>query len=285
MKLIDTHAHVNFSDFKEDADKVIKNALNEDFGVILVGTDYKTSKRALKYANKYDQGVYAAVGLHPTCLEDMVVNAKENKDNNELITKAEIFNYDNYEKLANFSKVVAIGEIGLDYSHINLKNDVDLVKKKQKEIFYQQLTLAKKLELPVIIHCRQAHDDLYRMLADFKDENKNLINRNKAWGVIHCFSGDTDLAWKYFDLGLIISFTGLITFSRQWDEVIRKVPLDKIMVETDSPYMTPEPYRGKRNEPTLVYYVAKHIANIKNISLEKVAEKTTENAKKFFGII
>ncbi len=285
MKLIDTHAHVNFSNFKDDADEVIKNALNEDFGMILVGSNYKTSKRALEYANKYDQGVYAAVGLHPIHLEDIIVKNEGDEGTYDFKTSAEIFNYDNYEKLASFPKVVAIGEVGLDYYHINLKSDINAVKEKQKDIFYQQLMLARKLELPVIIHCRQAHDDLYEILSKFKNENKSLIESKRPWGVIHCFSGDTDLAWKYFELGLMISFTGLITFSRQWDDVIRKVPLDKIMVETDSPYMTPEPYRGKRNEPSLVYYVAEHIANVRNINLEKVAKKTTENAKKFFGIM
>ncbi|NCD00972.1 TatD family deoxyribonuclease [bacterium] len=285
MKLIDTHAHVNFSNFKDDADDVIKNALNEDFGMILVGSDYKTSKRALDYANKYDQGVYAAVGLHPIHLENILAKNEGDEGTYEFRTRAEVFNYDNYEKLASFPKVVAIGEIGLDYYHINLKSDIDLVKKKQKDVFYQQLTLARKLDLPAIIHCRQAHDDLYEVLSNFKEENRSLIDNKRSWGVIHCFSGDIDLAWKYFDLGLMISFTGLITFSRQWDDVIRKVPLDKIMVETDSPYMTPEPYRGKRNEPALVYYVAEHIASIRNISLEKVAKKTTENAQRFFGII
>jgi TatD DNase family protein len=125
---------------------------------------------------------------------------------------------------------------------------------------------------------------MVNILQDFKNEYKDLIPKNQPWGVIHCFSGDENLAWKYFNLGLIISFTGLITFSKQWDDLIRKVPLDKIMIETDSPYMTPEPYRGHRNEPVLVYYVAKHISDIKGVSIGKVAKMTTDNAKKLFGI-
>jgi len=284
MKLIDTHAHVNFSAFKEDADEVIRRTLKEGVGMVIVGSQYKTSKRALEYANKYEKGVYATVGLHPIHLEDIVAENKGDEGDYKFKARAEEFNYDSYEKLADFKKIVAIGEIGLDYYHINLKADVELVKDKQKQVFYKQLILARKKDLPVIIHCRQAHDDMLKILQDFRNEYKDLIPKGKPWGVMHCFSGDEDLAWKYFNLGLLISFTGLITFSKQWDQLIRKVPLDKIMIETDTPYMTPEPYRGHRNEPTLVYYVAKHIAEIREIPIEKVAKITTENAKNFFAL-
>ncbi len=284
MKLIDTHAHINFSAFKEDGDEVIRRTLDEDIGMVLVGSQYKTSKRALEYANKYESGVYASIGLHPIHLQDIVAKNKGDEGDYSIKTKAENFNYDNYEKLADFRKIVAIGEIGLDYYHINLKSSVEKVKEKQKKVFYKQLVLALKKELPVIIHCRQAHDDMVEVLTGFKNEYKNKLPNNRAWGVMHCFSGDEDLAWKYFNLGLMISFTGLITFSKQWDDLIRKVPLDKIMIETDSPYMTPEPYRGHRNEPALVYYVAEHIAKIRNLPIKKVAQITTDNAKKFFSI-
>lgn len=136
----------------------------------------------------------------------------------------------------------------------------------------------------MIIHCRQAHDDLYTILQDFKQEYGQLIPADRPWGVVHCFSGDEDLAWKYFKLGLLISFTGLITFSQKWDDLIRKIPLTKLMIETDTPYMTPEPYRGQRNEPVLVQYVAKRISDIRNIKLEKVEEITTVTARSFFRI-
>jgi TatD DNase family protein len=284
MKLIDTHTHVNFSAFKEDADEVIRRTLQEDIGMVIVGSQYKTSKRALEYANKYERGVYATVGLHPVHLEDSIVENEGEEGDYKFKTRAEEFNYDSYEKLADFKKIVAIGEIGLDYYHISLKKDIEKVKDKQKQVFYKQLVLAREKDLPVIIHCRQAHDDMIKILQDFKNEYKELLPKDKTWGVMHCFSGDEDLAWKYFNLGLLVSFTGLITFSKQWDNLIRKVPLDKIMIETDSPYMTPEPYRGHRNEPALVYYVAKHIADIREISIEKVAKITTDNAKKFFSI-
>lgn len=284
--LIDTHCHLNFAAFKDDADEVIHRSLDNNTWMILVGSEYKTSNRALSYANKYQRGVYAAVGLHPIHLEDMRV---ENDDENgegeyNFIARAEEFNYDNYEKLAKFEKAVAIGEIGLDYYHLDPSGDLPAIKHKQQEVFVQQLLLAQNLGLPVIIHCRQAHDDLLAILTDFKKEYAKSLPGDRPWGVIHCFSGDEDLAWKYFNLGLMISFTGLITFSQQWDDLIRKTPLDRIMIETDAPYMTPEPFRGKRNEPLFVQYVAKRIADIKGLPIERVADKTFANAKALFRL-
>jgi TatD DNase family protein len=281
---IDTHAHVNFSAFRDDAEEVIRRSLDNDTWMILVGTEFKTSNRALHFANKYEKGVYAAVGLHPIHLEESVVDSQENGNEYSFVTRGEDFDYGSYEKLAKFEKVVAIGEIGLDYYHLDPTKDVNAIKKKQREVFAQQLLLARSLDLPVIIHCRQAHDDLLEILQEFKKEYGQIIPNDRPWGVVHCFSGDEDLAWKYFNLGLLISFTGLITFSQQWDDLIRKIPLDKIMIETDTPYMAPEPYRGQRNEPVLVQYVAKRIADIKNLKIEKVAEVTFENARQIFRI-
>jgi len=278
--LIDTHAHVNFNAFKSDADEVIRRSLAADTMMILVGSEVKTSKRALEYANKYEKGVYAAVGLHPMHTHEQEARG----DDYDFTTREEEFSYDVYEKLAQFKKVVAIGEIGLDYYHIDKKSDIAAVKKKQKDVFREQLKLAKNLKLPVIIHCRQAHDDMLEILRKFRKEHKDEMIKNKAWGVMHCFSGDEELAWQYFGLGLNISFTGLITFSAQWDDLIRRLPNDKFMIETDCPYMTPEPFRGQRNEPILVKKVAERIAAIKNLSFERVAELSTGNAKKLFNI-
>ena len=278
--LIDTHAHVNFNVFKNDADKIIQNSLTENVWMIIVGTDYKTSKRAFEYANKYEKGVYVAVGLHPIHLSVI----KADGDDYNFTTRGEEFNYDAYEKLAKFEKVVAIGEIGLDYYYINNNKNIKEIKKLQKQVFINQLLLARRLDLPAIIHCRKAHDDMFNILKEFKQENKELFNINKPWGVMHCFSGDENLAWKYFGLGLLISFTGLITFSKQWDDLIRKLPNDKFLVETDCPFMTPEPFRGKRNQPDFVKLTAKRIADIKCMSIQKIAEWTTSNAKKLFKI-
>jgi TatD DNase family protein len=282
MKLIDTHSHVNFKKFSDDADQVILNSLNNETGMIVVGADYKTSKRALDLANKYEKGVYAAVGLHPVHLEDIV---EQGEGGREVVrVRAEEFNYDNYEKLAEFEKTVAIGEIGLDYYHLKLSPDLENSKKKQREVLVKQLLLARSFDLPAIVHCRVAHDDLLATLKKFKEDHKEKIPLDKPWGVIHCFSGDENLAWEYFKLGFLISFTGIITFSQQWDSLIRKMPADKFMVETDCPFMTPEPYRGRRNEPVLVAYVAERIAAIRGVEPDRIAEISTENAKKFFKI-
>jgi TatD DNase family protein len=281
---IDTHAHVNFNAFKDDADEVIRRSLEADTWMVLVGSELKTSNRALTYANKYEKGVYAAIGLHPIHLQDAPIDNQEEDNNYSFTPRFEEFDYGSYEKLAKFEKVVAIGEIGLDYYHLDPTKDLPAAKKKQQEVFAQQLLLARSLDLPVIIHCRQAHDDLVTILQEFKKEYGHIIPTDRPWGVVHCFSGDEDLAWKYFRLGLLISFTGLITFSKQWDDLIRKTPLDKMMIETDTPYMTPEPYRGQRNEPILVQYVANRIADIKGIKIEKVAEVTSNTAKSFFRL-
>jgi TatD DNase family protein len=277
---IDTHAHVNFSAFKDDADEVIKNSLAENTWMILVGTDYKTSKAALNMANKYERGVYAAVGLHPIHLFPTQAEGEDYSFN----SRQEDFNSEFYEKLLAFEKVVAVGEIGLDYYHINKSVDIAQVKNKQQEVFLEQLVLARKNNLPVIIHCRNAHDDTLKVIGEFRKEYKDLLPKEQPWGVMHCFSGDEDLAWRYFGLGLMISFTGLITFSKQWDDLIRKMPPDKFMIETDCPYMTPEPYRGQRNEPLFVKLVAKRIAEIKNLTVERIAELSANNAKNLFNI-
>ena len=258
------------------------NSLNNDTGMILVGTDYKTSKRALDLANKYERGVYAAVGLHPIHLEDIIEEGEGGREVTRV--RAEEFNYDSYEKLASFEKAVAIGEIGLDYHHLKLNSDLERSKAKQREVFVEQLSLARNLDLPAIIHCRVAHDDLLKTLKEFREDNKERIPAGKEWGVLHCFSGDENLAWQYFQLGLLISFTGIVTFSRQWDDLIRKMPADKFMVETDCPFMTPEPYRGHRNEPALVAYVAERIAEIRGTDIDKIAEASTANASRLFRI-
>lgn len=281
MLYIDTHSHINFKKFVDDSGRVILNALNEGIGMIIVGTDYKSSRKAIDLANRYEEGVYAAVGLHPVHLED-----QEEDEQGRLIFRgrAEDWNYEAYDKLAQMEKVVAIGEIGLDYYHLKITQDIFEKKQKQKKVLVEQLLLARRLDLPVILHCRNAHDDMLSLLDDFRHEYSDLIPKDRSWGVVHCFSGDENLAWKYFNMGLMISFTGIITFSSAWDALIRKAPLDKMMIETDCPFMTPEPHRGKRNEPLLVPLVAERIAKIRGVDVEKVALATTKNAQEFFGL-
>jgi TatD DNase family protein len=280
---IDTHCHLNFNDYKEDALEIAKKTLLADTEMIVVGSMLRTSARAVDFAEKFSKGVYSAIGLHPCHLINQVVeNEKDEDDKYKFIAQAEVYKEEDYQKLIDSSnKVVAIGEIGLEYFRLpGDKKELDRIKELQRQVFKQQLNLAKKNNLPIIIHCRDAHDDLYSILYDFIEGKIPL----EDWGVIHCFSGDYELAKKYNSLGLKISFTGLITFANQWDEVIKKIPLEKIMVETDSPYLSPIPYRGKRNEPLNVKEVVKKIAELKGLRVEEVAKTTYNNAKKLFKI-
>lgn len=285
--LIDTHAHVNFNAYKEDGDKVIKRALDENIWMILVGSQWSTSRRAVEYVAKYGEGVYAAVGLHPLHLEEQLV-----KDENEIefSTRKEDFDFDKYKKLAENKKVVAVGEIGLDYYRVKKGPEGDEIKYRQKQVFMEQLDLARQLDKPVIIHCRDAYQDLSDLLSLFGAGCASCPHAcpgaggTPLRGVIHCFNGSKEDAQKFLNMGFYIGFTGIITFSDQHDELIREIPLDKILVETDCPYLTPAPYRGQRNEPSYVKYVAQKITDVKKISFEKVAEQTTKNARGLFNI-
>jgi TatD DNase family protein len=279
MKFFDTHAHVNFKMFADDADETIKRSFEAGVWMVLVGAELKTSKRAVEIANRYDRGVYVAVGLHPIHLHEVPAS----DDDYDFMTRGEEYDESEYERLARSEKVVAIGEIGLDYHHLP-SDDAASAKRKQQEAFIEQLTLARRLGKPAIIHCREAHDDMLGILTEFRRIHNLPTDGREPWGVMHCFTGNEDLAWKYIHLGLFLSFTGVITFSGQWDEMIRKLPIDRIMTETDSPFMTPVPLRGRRNEPAFVVHVAEKIAKLKNLPLEKAAAATFENAVSFFGI-
>lgn len=277
----DTHCHVNMPFFKEDHDEVIRRALSNDVSMIIVGTDYKSSKKSIDIASRYQSGVYSAIGLHP----DSLIERPDKARGGTGTIPAEEFNNDIYLQLAKFHSVVAIGEIGLDYHQPELTiEELKKFKQIQKNTFNKQLLFALRLNLPVIIHCRQAHDDMLEVLNDFKKQYRTVISNDRPWGVLHCFSGNENIAWDYFNLGLMISFTGLITFSQQWDTLIRKMPEDRLLIETDAPFMTPEPYRGRRNEPVLVKYTANRIAEIRNWDLDRVAKSTTANAKKLFKL-
>ena len=284
--LIDTHAHVNFNDFKDDAKEVIKRALDENVWMINVGAESKTSKRAVKMAEEYEEGVYAAIGLHPSHLVEQDVEYKENGELIKYKPKPEEFNYDFYLNLAKNKKVVGIGECGLDFHRIenqaSEKSKVESFKVKQREVFIKHLELAKEVNKPIIIHCRDAHNDLLEIF--------NLAVKPPS-GVMHFFTGNLEQAKKYIELGFYISFSGVITFPPRkgeivgaYDEIIKNIPLEKILIETDCPYVAPVPHRGKRNEPQYVKYVAHKIAEIRGVSFEEVAEQTTKNAKKLFGI-
>src|SRR3989339_931010 len=269
--LIDTHAHVNFNDFKSDSKEVIKRALDENIWMINVGAESKTSERAVKMAEEYKEGVYAAIGLHPSHLVEQDVEYKENEEIVKYKSKPEEFDYGFYLNLAKNKKVVGIGECGLDY----YRTSDESFKEKQKEVFIKHLELAKEANKPIIIHCRNAHDDLLKIL--------HLAVKPPS-GVMHFFTGTLEQAEKYIELGFYISFSGVITFTDAYNEVVRNIPSNRTLVETDAPYVSPKPYRGKRNEPSYVKYAAQKIADLRGVSFDEIAAQTTENAKKLFKI-
>ena len=273
--LIDTHSHLNFSAFKDDADETTERALKENIWMINVGSQYSTSERAVLMAEKYREGVYAAIGIHPVHLSDLVFKDKVDKDEEvEFHPSVEEFDEEKYLKLSESKKVVAIGEIGLDYFH-NSKN-----KEKQKEIFLSQINMAVKLDLPIIIHARKSHDDVIEMLRDKKEQFGEKLR-----GVVHCFSGKLSQAKVYTEeLGFFLGLNGIITFDRSYDKVVREIELKYILTETDCPYLTPIPFRGKRNEPLYVKYVAEKIAQIKEIGISEVERVTIGSAKSLFEI-
>lgn len=253
MKLIDTHAHINFSAYKSDAEEVIARSLDNDTRMINVGSQYATSKKAAELAGRYKEGVYAAIGLHP-------------------IHAGDGFDYAKYGQLAQSAGVKAVGEIGLDY-----KEEYVAFKEKQKEVFLEQLRLAGELNLPVVFHCRMAHNDLIEILHAQKITSKNTLR-----GVVHCFTGDWRQAGQYLAMGFCLGFNGII-FRMNLEEIIKKTPLESMLIETDCPYLTPPPKEG-RNEPVYVKYVAEKIAAIRGVSLEEIARITTENAEKLFSL-
>ncbi|MGG4268048.1 TatD family hydrolase [Peribacillus simplex] len=253
--LFDTHVHVNAEQFNEDLEDVIERA--KEAGVnnmVVVGFDQPTITRAMELIETYDF-MYAAVGWHPVDAIDMT-----EKDLQWI------------EELSNHPKVVAIGEMGLDYHWDKSPKDV------QMEVFRKQIRLAKKVGLPIIIHNREATADIVNIL---KEEAASEVG-----GIMHCFSGSAETALECINMNFYISLGGPVTFknAKKPKEVAAAVPLDRLLIETDCPYLAPHPYRGKRNEPSYVKLVAEQIAEIKQLTIEEVSQATTENAKKLFGI-
>lgn len=285
--LIDTHAHLNFNAYKDDADEVIRRSLENNTWMINVGSQYKTSKRSVEIAESYEKGVYAAVGLHPIHLETGLVKIKNDNEEIEVNTKEEDFDYEKYTKLAHSTssgqaklKVVAIGEIGLDYYwKPKTTKKKEIFKQKQKNLLSKQLELAKELNLPVIFHCRMAHQDLIQFLK----ENKEIRPKN---AVAHGFVGNLEELKEYLKFGYYIGFNGIIFKNIKeinFEENIKNTPLEKILIETDCPYLIPPSVVG-RNEPFYVKYVAEKIAKIRKISYEKIAKITTQNARELFRL-
>lgn len=253
--LFDTHVHLNAEQYKEDLEEVINRAQSEGVSnMVVVGFDTPTITKAIELAEKYSF-IYASVGWHPVDAIDMTEQ--------DLIW---------LEELAAHPKVVALGEMGLDYHWDKSPKDI------QKEVFRKQISLAKRVKLPIIIHNREATQDIVNIL---KEEGAEEVG-----GIMHCFSGSKETAKECMDMNFYISFGGPVTFknAKSVKEVASVIPLDKLLIETDCPYLTPHPFRGKRNEPSYVKLVAEEIAELKTLSYEEIASITTTNAKKLFGI-
>lgn len=278
-KLIDVHTHTQFVAFKDDFKEVIQRALDAGIWMVNVGTQKDTSLKAIKIANKYSEGVYATVGIHPIHTDKSFHDKQELGGDDEFTSRGEEFDYEYYKKLVQDKKVVAIGECGLDYYHnrgnqiLNLKSQ-----KLQKETFISQVELACEVKKPLMIHCREAYEDLIEIL------NTKYEILNTPPGVMHFFSGTKEDAKKLLDMGFYFSFGGVITFTRDYDEIVKMIPINRILSETDAPYVTPAPYRGKRNEPIYIIEVVKKLAEIKDVSFEETRERIFENARRVFGL-
>ena len=267
FKLFDSHCHVQFPQYDSDREEMLKRAKEAGVFMICVGTDLETSKKGIELAQKHDN-IWASVGLHP---------------NDNLHEK---FDAMIYHSMLREPKVVAMGEVGLDYYRTTEPKDRDF----QKKIFEEQLDLAIKPNVTLILHSRDSgkgstgkvHTDMISMLVNCK---LKIENSTQLRGVAHSFTGDIDDARKYLDLGFYLGFNGILTFARQYDEVVKYAPLDRILLETDSPFLAPEPHRGRRNEPVYVVEVAKKIAELKNEPLERVVRQTTDNCRKLFKLI
>jgi TatD DNase family protein len=252
---IDSHAHLDMEQFDSDRDEVIQRALSAEVRqVVTVGIDVNSSCKAVSLAETYPS-VFAAVGIHPHNAD-----AADEKDLKRI------------ESISGGEKVVAIGEIGLDfYRHYSSYH-------KQMEYFRQQLDIARRCNLPVVVHAREAYQEVLEVLSSF--ENYSLT------GVIHCFSGTVDLAQAFIRLGYVISISGAVTFSKAslLHEVVAEISLDNMLLETDSPFLSPVPYRGRRNEPARVIHTAQMVSDIRGIGLEDVAAQTSENTRRLFGL-
>jgi len=261
--MIDSHAHIDFPAFDGDREEVLARARQRGVeAIVTVGIDLPSSRFSLQIAQQHPE-VFTAVGFHPHQASEL--------GEGDLRQLAE---------LANEAKVVAIGEIGLDfYRRLSPRQ-------RQVEAFQQQLDLAAELGLPVIIHCRQAHKEVLDILSRWVAHISTTASNSRQLGVIHCFSGDTRLAERYIEMGFVISLPGSVTYpsAREKVAVAREVPLNKLLVETDSPFLAPQLYRGKRNEPSYIPLIVDKIAQVREVSTEVVARATAENTVGLFHL-
>ena len=250
--IFDSHAHYDDERYDGEREQVIENLFDNGVcGIINIGCTLERSQKSVDFADKYEK-FYAAVGIHPEDVEDLPSDYLET-----------------LRKWTENKKVVAIGEIGLDYHYEGYNRE------KQIEVFREQLELAKTLDMPVIIHSRDATEDCMAILKEYKPK-----------GVMHCFSGSAETAKEVLALGMSLSFTGVLTFknARRALEALEVVPMDRLLLETDCPYMAPEPFRGKRCDSGMIPYIAEKIAEVKGLDAQSVLDTCTENTKKLFSI-
>ncbi len=288
--LIDTHCHLNFHTFEIDSEEVIVRAQEKNVLMLNVGTNFATSKRSIEIAEK-TEGMWAAIGLHPIHLaKDITETAKFDGEEYAFKTKAEVFDKRKFFELAQSESVVAVGESGLDYYHLDDFKHPEMTPAEyvnlQKETLYEILGFAREINKPHIFHCRDAYDDFLDMIRQFGENSDGGSARAGVDGVVHCFTGTMQQAEKILETDLYIGFTGIVTFPNAQDlqEIAKMVPLERMLLETDSPYLAPQAVRGKRNEPAYVLYVAKKIAELKGITTEEVAFQTRKNANRLFQL-
>lgn len=282
--LIDTHCHVHFNAYKDDMDDVIRASLSAGVQMVTIGTQKDTSANGIKLAEKYE-GVWATVGLHPS----HIFTGYHDEGEVQFKSRNETFDPAYYGELLKHPKVVAVGEMGLDYHYEYENVSLGEMKAKEAAAFEAGAQLAIAADLPVVIHCRDAHDDQIALIEKIWGAYQE---GQPPRGVIHCFTGTKHDAERYLALGFYLAFGGSITYPpRKSDvkegkelltDVVAWVPLDKIVVETDAPYLTPVPHRGERNTPTNVKLVAEKVAALKGIAFNDVAEATTANAQRLF---
>ena len=270
FRRIDIHAHLNFAAYEADRDEVVARSLDSGTAFINVGTQRDTSKASVDVASKYDKGVYAIVGLHPVHTSASFHDKEElGEGGQEFSSRGEEFNPVVYREFLKHPKVVGIGECGLDYYRSE-----PAAAEKQKRAFLSQIELANESGKPLMLHIREAYRDALDILEA----------HSRVAGDVHFFAGTTSEARAFLDLGYTLSFTGVITFARQYEELVEYIPLDMIQAETDCPFVSPVPNRGKRNEPSFVSHTIEKIAQIKKLPLAVVEDALLANAKRIFGI-
>lgn len=269
MNYFDAHTHVNFVAYKDDTEPTLARAKEAGVGMNVVGTQFDTSKAAVELAEAHEH-VWATIGLHPIHTAKSYHDEKElGEGGKEFTSRGEVFDTAAYAALGASNRVIAIGECGLDYYRVD-----ESTKDVQIKAFIEQIELANSLQKPLMLHIRNAYDDALEVLKAHA----------RVAGDVHFFAGDWAIAQKFLDFGFTLSFTGVLTFTSDYDDVVRNAPLDMLLSETDAPYITPIPHRGKRNEPAYVEYVVKRIAEIKDTPLEAVREQLLANAERVFGI-